>query len=144
MPDLRVNMFGSYPAPDRMPGWVSYTKSASSAKLLEIYNGSALFVCASVKEGYGLTCVEAMACGCALATTDFAGLREYAIDGENALVSPAKSAASLALNIVRLLQDGGLRDRIGAAGVRTAQALRWDEAVADFENVLFDGGVCAR
>lgn len=136
VPDLKCLMFGAFPQPEGLPDWVEYTRNATSDQLLNIYNRASAYVCASVNEGYGLTCVEAMACGCALVVTDFAGSREYAVAGENALVAPVKDVDAIAQDIVRLMEDTELRDKLGTAGVQTAQSLSWDKAVEQFAHVI--------
>ena len=61
----------------------------------EIYNTSRVFLCTSWVEGFGLTNVEAMACGAALVTTDNGGSRDYALHGETALVAPCGDVGSV-------------------------------------------------
>jgi glycosyltransferase involved in cell wall biosynthesis len=56
-----------------------------------------------------------MACGCAVATTDCGGNREYARNEETALVSDPDDLASLENNVLRLLSDEELRVRIALA-----------------------------
>ena len=136
VPDLHVSMFGTYAPPKGLPSWVEYMRNAGSEDLRRIYSTSAIFVCASVNEGYGLTCVEAMACGCSLVVTDFAGSREYAKQGESALVAPVGDVDAIAENIVRLLEDASLRESLGKAGMETARSLSWDKAIERFEEVL--------
>lgn len=136
IPDLKVEMFGTCPPPDGLPDWVSYTKDATTDQLSRIYSSSSAYVCASVNEGYGLTCVEAMACGCALVVTDFAGAKEYAVDGVNSLVVPVGAVDALAAGIERVLSDDGLRRRLAAGGLETAQRLDWEIAVDSFAKVL--------
>lgn len=134
--DLRVKMFGVYDPPQDLPQWVEYTKCATTEQLLDIYRTSTVFVCASVNEGYGLTCVEAMACGCALVTTDFPGSREYARPNVNALVSKVGDTESMAQSIVEVLTDPILREGLGNEGVKTAKELSWEKALDQFQGVL--------
>lgn len=136
VPDLKVEMFGSCSAPEGLPGWVRYTKNATADQLRHIYSAASAYVCASVNEGYGLTCVEAMACGCALVVTDFAGSKEYAEDGVNSIVVPVGDIEAIAEGIVRVLCDNGLRSRLAAAGIEKAQALDWEIAVDKFATIL--------
>ncbi len=136
VPDLKVEMFGACPPPAGLPDWVHYTKNASSEQLRRIYSASSAYLCASVNEGYGLTCVEAMACGSALVVTDFAGSREYAVDGVNAVVVPVADVDAIAKGIVEVLTDRDWRDRLAEGGFKTAQGLDWDIAVKRFAGVL--------
>lgn len=134
--DLKVEMFGACPPPDGLPDWVNYTKDATTDQLRRIYSSSSAYVCASVNEGYGLTCVEAMACGCALVVTDFAGAKEYAVDGVNSLVAPVGDVDAIAAGIERVLNDDGLRKQLATGGVETACGLDWRAAVDRFAEVL--------
>ena len=136
IPDLNVEMFGACPPPTGLPSWVSYTKDASVEQLRHVYSVSSVYVCASVNEGYGLTCVEAMACGCALVVTDFAGSKEYAIDEVNSVVVSVGNVDSIASGIERVLTDDRLRQRIAANGINTARGLDWKYAVDRFAAVL--------
>ena len=70
-------------------------------------------------EGIPKVLIEAASCGCPIVATDAPGCREIVRDGENGLLVPARDAAALAAAIRRLLDDPGLRSRMGARdGVR--------------------------
>jgi glycosyltransferase involved in cell wall biosynthesis len=56
-----------------------------------------------------------MACGCAVATTDCGGNREYAEHEKTVLVSDPDDFESLVNNVLRLLLDEDLRVRIAQA-----------------------------
>ena len=86
-----------------------YTEQADINQLRGIYNKSSIYVCASRNDGFGLTGAESMACGCALASTAFQGVFEYAKDNENALLSPVNDIDALAENIMTLIDDEQLR-----------------------------------
>ena len=136
VPDLHVEAFGVFDKPSYFPDWFTYTHKATPEQLRRIYSGSAAYVCASVNEGFGLTGLEALACGAALASTDYAGVHDYAIDGENALLSPTCDPEALADNLVAILCNPALRDRLGHRGAELAKGLSWDRAVDELENLL--------
>lgn len=135
--DLEIYSFGTAKKPVDMPAYVEYIYCASQQQTIEIYNKSAVFLCATVAEGYGLTGLEAMACGAALVSTDYQGVHEYAVDGINALLSPVKDVDALVTNVSRLFDGDELRYRIARAGIRSVQKdFNWDVAVDKFEKVL--------
>lgn len=136
MPSISVDMFGVEPRPSWLPKWASYTYCATDVELREIYNRSEIYLCASINEGFGLTCVEAMACGAALVVTDFLGSREYAEHEINSLVCPTKDSLALSKAIIRLLTDDELRLRLSAQGQVDARKRGWDDAVDKFEALL--------
>lgn len=136
IPDLSVEMFGACAPPVDLPDWVHYTKDATAEQLRRIYSSAAVYLCASVNEGYGLTCVEAMACGCALVVTDFAGSKEYAVNGANSLVVPVGDIGAISRGVVEVLSDRELRVILSAGGLKTAQNLDWEVAVEKFARLL--------
>lgn len=135
-PQVKLLMFGAYDPPRDLPSWVSYYKNASSNKTIEIYNSISIFVSGSIKEGFGLTGLESMACGSALVSSNYRGVQEYAINGHNALLSPIKDSDGLANNIIKLIEDNSLREKIAYNGVKTAQDFSWKKAYKKFENTI--------
>lgn len=77
-PDLEVNLFGAPKRQKWWPKWIKYTQKANEHQVADIMNKSSIFMCTSKKEGFGLTGLESMFCGCTLITTDCGGVREYA------------------------------------------------------------------
>jgi glycosyltransferase involved in cell wall biosynthesis len=84
----------------------------------------------SPKEGWGLTVVEAGACGTAVVAADSPGLRDSVRDGETGLLVPYGDDARLADALVRVLEDGTLRARLEAGGRSWAARFRWPECGA--------------
>lgn len=66
--------------------------------------------------------LEAAACGLAIVTTDAPGCREVVADGDNGLLVPAKQVDALAAALRRLIEDAGLRRRMGARSRERALA----------------------
>ena len=136
-PDLQVYIFGTEKRPKWFPHCFKYTRYASQKQTVAIYNNTAIFICGTVEEGYGLTGLEAMACGTALVSTDYLGVHEYAENGVNALLSPVRDSVALAENAIRLIEDQRLRVKIAKSGVDSViQAFDWKVAVDKFEEVI--------
>lgn len=127
VPDLEVVAFGARPPEHAMPAWVTYVTQPSLDRLVDgIYNTSRVFLCTSRVEGFGLTNVEAMACGAALVTTDNGGSRDYALHGETALVAPYGDLEALSEHVVGLLEDDHHRVAVATAGREYVQRFDWD------------------
>ena len=137
LPELEAVVFGVEAPPPDLPDWVDYRLDPPQDELVdEILNRSRVFVLPSLEEGFGLVAVEAMACGCALAATDCAGPRDYALPDETALVSPVGDPGGLARSIVRLVQDDAVRERIARAGMAKVAELSWPLSARRLEAVL--------
>lgn len=108
--------------------------------LRKIYSSCGIFLCSSWHEGFGMPAIEAMMCGAALVTTDTGGNRDYALNGETALVSPARDPEALAKNLIRVLTDNSLRLKLAEKGYRKIRQFSWDSncehLIACFENSL--------
>jgi glycosyltransferase involved in cell wall biosynthesis len=88
-----------------------------------VYSALDIFVLPSHREGFPRSAMEAAACGRAIVLTDIRGCREIGIDGTNVLFVRPRDDESLAAAIQVLIQDAGLRDRLGsAARLRALQA----------------------
>ena len=81
----------------------------------------------SPKEGWGLTVVEAGACGTAVVAADSPGLRDSVRRDETGLLVRYGDDAALAAALVRVLTESALREQLAAAGVKWAAGFRWDE-----------------
>ena len=67
----------------------------------------------SYREGLPKSLLEAAACGLPIVATDAPGCREVVRDGVNGLLVPVRDAAALAEALRELIDDAGLRRRMG-------------------------------
>jgi glycosyltransferase involved in cell wall biosynthesis len=82
----------------------------------------------SPKEGWGITNVEAAACGTPALASDSPGLRESVRHGVTGYLVPHGDARALADRILALAGDLALVERLGRAGRSFAEGLSWDAA----------------
>jgi glycosyltransferase involved in cell wall biosynthesis len=116
---------------------------------LQTYRCLDIVVHASTKpEPFGLTIVEAMACGRAVIVAKAGGAAELFQSDEDAVGVPPGNVAALAAAIAGLLHDSEKRTRLGQAARRSAVA-RFDrsrlgpEVLNFYKSVLGSGGQCA-
>src|SRR5207248_1708398 len=112
---LRLVGFGVKAPTDRSP-YDEFHADPPQADLRRLYSGCDVYLCPSWDEGLGMPSMEAMACGTALVTYDNGGSRDYARDGDTALVRPRRHVAGLAAALGRVLDDAALRARLASAG----------------------------
>lgn len=136
--EMEAVLFGLSPRPSFLPDWIEYIQDPSQDELVaEIYNKSIIYLCPSWAEGWHLPPAEAMACGCAVVSTDIAGVEDYAIHGKTALLSPVKDHELLAENLLILLKNEELRLKLAYSGHDHIHKFSWANATDKMEN-LFD------
>ena len=79
-----------------------------------------------------------MACGCAVISSSYKGVLEYAVDGENALLSPVRDVDAMVANIVKLFEDDELRERIAENGIKTGKERSLEKSAKEFERILIE------
>lgn len=82
---------------------------------------SDIFVQPSLWEGLSLALLEALLAGLPVLATRVEGVVDVVEDEQTALLVPPGDASGLAANIQRLVDDAGLRERLGSAGKRRAE-----------------------
>ena len=91
------------------------------SELIRTYLTAAdIFVFPSRQEGFPVAPMEAMACGLPVVSADASGMADILGDTESAggILVPRGHAAALAEALRRLIDDRGLRERLGANGRR--------------------------
>ncbi|HEX8208558.1 MAG TPA: glycosyltransferase family 4 protein [Longimicrobium sp.] len=92
---------------------VSFRGRVPRAEIVPLYHEHDVLVFPSVwNEPFGITILEAMACGLPVVATGTGGSGEIVRDGENALVFGPGDAAACARQIGRLMRDEELFERI--------------------------------
>ena len=89
-----------------------------------LYAGARALVMPSLYEGFGLPCIEAMACGTPVVAADAGALPETC--GDAALLVDPRDARALADAILIAACDPGERRRLRAAGLARASEFSWD------------------
>lgn len=82
----------------------------------------------SVKEGWGLTVLEANACRTPVIASRVQGLKEAVLDGETGLLYPYGDRGALSAAMLRLLADSNLRERFSDESLRRAATFTWERA----------------
>ena len=127
-------MFGIEPEIGEQYG-TRYVERPSDEGVNRLFNEASVFVQTSTHEGFCLPPLEAMATGAAVVCTDAHGNRDFCVDGVNCLMpDPTPESVSAALR--RVLEDAGLRERLGRAGIETAAEYAWERRIDELESYL--------
>lgn len=109
-----------------------------------VYSAFDVFALPSHREGFSRSAMEAAACGRPMVLSDIRGCREVGTHGEHLLLVPPHDPGALAAAISQLVEDAGLRDRLGVAAHRRAMD-EFDQrriaarSLAAYERVLSGG-----
>jgi glycosyltransferase involved in cell wall biosynthesis len=126
-PGLRLVVAGDGPLRAKLPDSLGFV---SRDELAHLYDRAAVVVCPSRREGFGLTCAEAMAHGRAVVASAVGGLTELVEHEVTGLLVPPRDPPALRAAIDRLLADSDLRAHLGAEGKRrVARTCGWEPVI---------------
>jgi glycosyltransferase involved in cell wall biosynthesis len=107
---------------------VSFEGFVSEEEKRDLMRRAWATVQASPKEGWGITNMEAAACGTPTIASDSPGLRESVVHGETGFLYPHGDIDALAAAIDRLAADRPRVEALGAGALAFAQGFTWDRA----------------
>jgi len=134
--DIELVTFGfDYPA--NMGGAFSkHYRGLPDADIVRMFSEGTVHISTSLHEGFGLTLLEAMACGCAVATFDADG-NYFCEDGINCRKVAKGDIVGLVNATTELIRDEGLRKKLAAGGLETAkQFADWGPVIDRVEEFL--------
>lgn len=124
---IEVSEFGPY---------ITLVGGVSEEEKVQILNKAWVFVTPSMKEGWGISIIEANACGTPAIAYDVPGLRDSIKDGETGLLVPDGNIELLAKAIVKLLSNSELRARLSGNALEWSSSFSWDKSAEDFTKIL--------
>src|SRR6266581_4135511 len=96
----------------------------------EYYGGADLYLCPTTRSSFGVTLIEAMACGTPIVVSDITGFRELVRRGGEAVLISKDDPAAWAETAIRLIEDPARREAMGAAGLAKAAEFAWPRVAA--------------
>ena len=120
-----------------LSGKVSFDGFLQSDELASAYAGADVFVLPTLKEGFGMVLLEAMAFSLPIIASNIGGIPELIDDGVNGLLISLASPKKIAEAIERVAEDGALRKHLGAnALIKYRQMPHWDKTVENLREFL--------
>jgi glycosyltransferase involved in cell wall biosynthesis len=105
-------------------GWIRMPGRVTDDELLDLYRRSWVVTSASIAEGWGMTLTEAAACGTPAVATRIAGHQDSVVHDQTGLL--ASSSAEFVDQLVAILSDHELRDRLTEGARKHAATFTWD------------------
>ena len=100
-----------------------FTGFVADEDLPALYSGASAFVTASRYEGFGLSALEAIACGTPVVAYRAGAIPETA--GPGALLAPAGDTDELMRSLARVCDEPELAERLSTEGRRHAERFSW-------------------
>jgi alpha-1,3-rhamnosyl/mannosyltransferase len=117
---------------------IIFLRNVADADLPALYSGATVFVTPSLYEGFGLTPLEAMACGAPVICSNASSLPE--VVGDAALLFDPSDCDGLTSIVVRVLNDPSLRDELRIKSIKRAAQFTWEytaqETLAVYHRVI--------
>ncbi len=115
---------------------VTFTGFVDEATKLHYIQQAAVTVNTSEKEGWGLTILEAYACGVPAVASDVPGLRDAVVPGETGLLVPHGDIERLVAVLTRLLTSETERQRLANGARAWSLQFSWDRTTRDLLQLI--------
>ena len=124
----------------QLENYVSYLGKPDKHELVKIYNAADVLLAPSLYEGFGMTLIEAMACGTAAIAANVTSLPEVA--GDAAILVEPTDISAIVQAIYRLLEDKSYLNLLVERGLTRSQSFTWEKTAEQiatiYEKTLLD------
>jgi glycosyltransferase involved in cell wall biosynthesis len=115
---------------------VTFVGSRGRSALCSYYSAADVFVTTPWYEPFGITPVEAAACGTPVVGAAVGGIKTTVVDGETGYLVPPRDPDALADRLARLFRNPDLLRRFGRQAVRRAGAsFTWEHVAREIAGV---------
>jgi len=147
LPDAQLLVVGGGPEKDALVELVGkmglndsveFTGVVPTPELVKLLNQSHLFLNASPKEGWGLTVVEANACGVPVVASRRPGLQDSVLDEKTGYLVDYGDHEQFAARSLEILKDPERWKQMSEAGLEWAGSMTWDRCGAEMEAIFLE------
>ena len=115
---------------------VNFTRLPMLKQSRDIYSSCKVWFLASIMEGFGNPILEAMACGCAIVSTNCGGPEDIIEDGVNGFLVDVGNIGGMVHKIELLYKDEKLRQQICKNAAETVHDFSWTNSADKLEECL--------
>ena len=134
--DYYSNVLRTYAEQHHLMHRLLHITRAHAGDMAALYSMADVVVAPSRMEGFGLTVIEAQACGTPVITTRGTSQEEAA--GEAALFFEPDDSATLASHLDNVLSDADLREKLIAAGKQNIQRFTHERLAQELDTLYHD------
>ena len=144
-PALKLVIVGSGPFKEKLATYirekgledkVTLTGFISEEEKIDLLQRASVHLQSSYKEGWGLSVIEANACGCPVVANNTTGLRDSVVDGESGLLYCFRNNDHAAFQIRNILNSAPLQSQLIDGGIKRAKAFSWDRNSSEMLHYL--------
>jgi glycosyltransferase involved in cell wall biosynthesis len=103
---------------------------------MQILQSGWVYVIPSMKEGWGISTLEANACGTPAIAYDVSGLRDSIKHGKTGLLVESGNIKALSEAIITILEDEELREKLSENALEYSKQFSWDKSAVQVLNEL--------
>lgn len=115
---------------------IEFTGKVSEQEKIELYRKSWVFVNPSLIEGWGITTIEANACGTPVVASNVAGLRDAVHNPHSGLLVPYGDVNEFTNAIIELLTKTKVRTKMSFEAIEWAKKYDWEKSADNFEQLI--------
>ena len=112
---------------------IAYLGQPDEETLVKIYNAADVLLAPSLYEGFGLTVLEAMACGTAVVTANVTSIPE--VVGDAAILTDPLDVDAIASAIRQVYEDWTFRQELVRKGLERVKQFTWENTAEQVANV---------
>lgn len=105
-------------------------------KKIELLSKSHIVVNTSMKEGWGITNIEANACGTLVVSANVPGLRDSVKDGDSGLLYEYGNIDDLSNKLTSVLQSDELLKKLSQGALKWAKSFTWNDSANRMLSIL--------
>ena len=114
--------------------WIQFLGPLDRARIFDLYRRARVYVTTSLLESFGMTVLEAMACGAPVAASNASCIPEVA--GDAAIYFDPRDPREIAATLVRLMDDDALCAELRQRGHRRVPEFSWERTAREYARLL--------
>lgn len=126
MPGRGFKSFQKMVIEDGLQKEIIFTGYTPEEDIVNLYSGAKAYILPSFYEGFGLGCLEAMACGCPVLSSNSSSIPE--VVGNAGIYFDPEKPEEIAQAMIKIEKDAGLREQLKQKGFARAREFTWDKS----------------
>ena len=115
---------------------IKFLGKVTEEEKISLYQKAWVFVNPSLMEGWGITSIEANACGTPVVASNVSGLRDSVYNPHSGLLVPYGEVDQFAEQILKILNNKDVRQHMFRAAIDWAKNFTWDKSARESLNLL--------